>query len=105
MHLTLRLVHRLSKRGISVDSLCHSHQLNQEERKYRVHERELLVIVLLLRVWRHLLYGSDFQDLCTTDHRLLQHFLTQANLSPRKMRWQQFMSEYNLSVEYVRGMW
>ena len=36
-------------------------------------------------------------------HRPLQHFLTHANLSPRLVRWQQFLSEYNLSVEYVRG--
>ena len=80
-----------------------SHKLNTAERNYPVHERELLAIVLSLRVWRHLLYGSDFQVLCKTDHRPLQHFLTQANLSPRQVRWQQFLSEYNLAVEYVPG--
>ena len=47
------------------------HKLNQAERKYPVHERELLAIVLSLRVWRNLLYGSDFQVLCTPDHRPL----------------------------------
>ena len=81
----------------------YSHKLNKVECKYPVHERELLAIVISLRVWRHLLYIYDFQVLCTTDHRPLQHFLTPANLSPRQVRWQQFLSEYNLSVEYVRG--
>ena len=49
------------------------------------------------------LHGSDFPVWCTTDHRPLQHFLSQAYLSPRQARWQQFLSEYNLSVEYVHG--
>ena len=59
-----------------------SHKLNKCERKYPVHERELLAFVLSLRVWRHYLYGSDFTVHCKTDHRPLQHFLTQPNLSP-----------------------
>ena len=80
-----------------------SHKLNNSERKYPVHERELLAIVLALRKWRHLLYGSDFTVVCKTDHRPLQHFLSQANLSPRQVRWQQSLSEFNLSVEYVPG--
>ena len=34
----------------------YSHELNQTERKYPVHERELLSIVLSMRVWRHFFY-------------------------------------------------
>ena len=37
----------------------YSHKLNQAERKYPVHERELLPIVLSLRVWRHLCYNPE----------------------------------------------
>ena len=37
-----------------------SHKLSDAERKYPVHERELLAIVLALRKWRHLLFGSEF---------------------------------------------
>jgi hypothetical protein len=80
-----------------------SHRLSNAERAYPVHERELLAIVLALRVWRHLLYGSEFEVVCQTDHRPLQHFLAQANLSGRQVRWQLFLSEYNLQVAYVPG--
>lgn len=80
-----------------------SHKLNRAERGYRVHERELISIVPALRKWRHLLYGSDFTVACKTDHRPLQHCLTQAILSPTHVRWQQYLSEYSLSVEYVQG--
>lgn len=80
-----------------------SHRLSEQERKYPVHERELLAIVLSLRLWRHHLYGSEFTVACSTDHRPLQHFMTQSSLSPRQVRWQQFLSEYNLQVNYVPG--
>jgi RNase H-like domain found in reverse transcriptase/Reverse transcriptase (RNA-dependent DNA polymerase)/Integrase zinc binding domain/Integrase core domain/Retroviral aspartyl protease len=80
-----------------------SHQLNGAERRYPVHERELLAIVLALRTWRHYLYGSEFKVICQTDHRPLQHFMGQTTLSPRQVRWQSFLSDYNLEVVYIPG--
>lgn len=62
--------------------------MNPAERKYPTHERELLGVVLALRTWRVYLYGSEFSIHCYTDHRPLQHFLTQGTLSPRQERWQ-----------------
>jgi hypothetical protein len=59
--------------------------------------------VLSLRTWRVYLFGSDFSVHCYTDHRPLQHFLTKGTLSARQVRWQQYLSEYNLSVSYVPG--
>lgn len=80
-----------------------SHSLNTAERGYPVHERELLAIVLALRVWRHYLYGSAFKVICQTDHKPLQHFMSQSTLSARQVRWQQFLSEFNLQVAYIPG--
>jgi hypothetical protein len=68
-----------------------SHSLSEAERKYPTHERQLLCIVLALRTWRVYSYGSEFSDYCHTDHRPLQHFLTQGNLSARQVRWQQYL--------------
>jgi hypothetical protein len=80
-----------------------SHRLSHAEYAYPVHERELLAIVLALHVCHHLLYGSEFEVGRQNDHRPLQHFLIQANLSGRQDRWQQFLSQYNLQVAYVIG--
>jgi hypothetical protein len=35
--------------------------------------------------------------------RPLQHFMTQDTLSARQGRWQQFLSDYNLSISYTPG--
>jgi hypothetical protein len=80
-----------------------SHSMNDAERRYPVHERELLAIVLASRTWRVHLYGSEFTVHCQTDHRPLHHFMHQSNLSARQVRWQTFLSEYNLQVGYIPG--
>jgi predicted transcriptional regulator with HTH domain len=49
------------------------------------------------------LLGSEFSVVCQTDHRPLQHFLTQSNLSARQVRWQTFLTDYNLEVQYLPG--
>ena len=87
---------------------CHpvaffSHAMFKAERGYPVHERELLAIVLALRTWRHYLYNSDFTVSCRTDHRPLQHFMEQSTLSGRQVRWQTFLSEFNLVISYLPG--
>jgi transposase InsO family protein len=41
--------------------------------------------------------------LCQTDHRPLQYFLGQTNLSAKQIRWQQFLSEFNLEIAYIPG--
>jgi hypothetical protein len=80
-----------------------SPSLNAAERNYPGHERELLAIVLTLRTWRRFVHSSIFKVLCQTDHRPLQHFTTQDTLSARQVRWQQCLSDYNLSIFYVPG--
>jgi transposase InsO family protein len=80
-----------------------SHLLSSAEQAYPTHERELLAIVLALRTWKHLLMGSEFSVVCQTDHRPLQAFLSQSNLSARQVRWQMFLSEFNLQVRYIPG--
>lgn len=80
-----------------------SHSMNPAERKYPTHERELLAIVLALRTWRTHLYGSEFAVHSQTDHKPLHHFMSQSTLSSRQVRWQTFLSEYNLQVGYIAG--
>ena len=77
-----------------------SHRLNDQERKYPVVNASCL-LVLALRVWQHHLYGSNFTVACSTDHRPLQYFIKQSNLSLRPVRLQQYLSQFNLEINYV----
>ena len=38
-----------------------------------------------------------------TDHQALRFFQDQPKRSPRQVRWQAFLSDYNVQIEYVKG--
>lgn len=48
-----------------------SRQLKIHERNYRTHDLELVVIVFVLKMWRHYLYGSRFEVF--SDHKSLKY--------------------------------
>ena len=78
-----------------------SWQLKPAEKNYPTHEKELLAIVQALRKWRSDLLGSPIY--IYTDHKTLQNFDTQRELSRRQLRWQEYLSQYEISVVYIRG--
>jgi hypothetical protein len=59
-----------------------SRKLSPVELNYSVHEKELLVVIHSLKVWRHYLLGVKFK--IETDHQSLRHLSTQPNLSRRQ---------------------
>lgn len=80
-----------------------SHKLNSAERNYPTHEQELLAIVRAAQDWRYYLLGSPHETVVYTDHNSLKHFLTQANLSKRQIRWMELLGDYKLMITYQSG--
>jgi RNase H-like domain found in reverse transcriptase len=76
-------------------------QLNDAQKRYLVHEKELLAIILALKKWRADLLGGPISVF--TDHRTLEHFDIQKDLSHRQARWQEFMSQFEMNIYYVKG--
>ncbi|KAE8658935.1 hypothetical protein F3Y22_tig00116965pilonHSYRG00363 [Hibiscus syriacus] len=75
-----------------------SRKLNEAEWRYSVHEKEMTTVVHCLRTWRHYLLGSKF--VVFTDNVANSYFLTQKKLSPKQARWQEFLVEFDFSIEY-----
>ena len=78
-----------------------SAQLLPAEKNYPTHEKEMLAIVRALKKFRADLLGTRFTIL--TDHRTLECFQGQRDLSRRQARWQEFLSEYDFDIVYVKG--
>ena len=68
---------------------------------YPVHEKEMLAIIRALKHWRTDLMGTPF--LIYTDHKTLEIFEKQRDLSCRQARWMEFLSQYNGKIVYVKG--
>ena len=50
-----------------------SKSLNEMERNYEIHDKEMLAIIRGLEVWRHLLEGAHFKFEIWTDHKNLEY--------------------------------
>ena len=61
-----------------------SKSLNEIERNYEIHDKEMLVIIKGLENWRHLLEGAHFKFEIWTDHKNLEYFIKAQKLNHRQ---------------------
>ena len=61
-----------------------SRQLKNHEENYPTHDMELAAIVFALKIWRHHLYGEQFEVFL--DHKSLKYIFIQRDLNMRQRR-------------------
>ncbi|KNG46626.1 hypothetical protein TW65_06673 [Stemphylium lycopersici] len=72
------------------------------EANYPIHDKELLAIVRCLEAWAPELHMvKKFTIL--TDHKNLQYFYRERQLSERQVRWSEFLSRFDFSLEWKPG--
>jgi len=80
-----------------------SKSLNEMERNYEIHDKEMLVIVRRLEAWRHLLEGAQFKFEIWTDHKNLEYFMKAQKLNRRQARWALYLSRFDFILKHVVG--
>ena len=78
-----------------------SRQLKTHEQNYPTHDMELASVVFALKIWRHYLYGEQFEVF--SDHKSLKYIFTQRDLNMRQRRWMEFLEDYNFTLHYHLG--
>jgi hypothetical protein len=78
-----------------------SRQLKVHERNYLTHDLELVVVVFMLKLWRHYLFGSRFDVF--SDHKSLKYLFDQKELNMRQRRWLEFLKDYDFGLNYHPG--
>ena len=63
-----------------------SKSLNETERNYKIHDKEMLAIIRGLEAWRHLLEGVQTKFEIWTDHKNLEYFMKAQKLNRRQAR-------------------
>ena len=71
------------------------------ELNYPVHEKELLAIIRALKEWWTDLICVPFTIF--TDHKMLENFHAQWDLSCHQARWIKFLSQYDRKIVYIKG--
>ena len=80
----------------------HSRSLNSAEHNYPMHDKEMLAIIDCLKKWQPVLTGTRFNIL--TDHAPLTHWKTQRDLSPRQIRWNEVLAQFDTDIKYIPGI-
>lgn len=78
-----------------------SRKLTPAEVNYYTGEKELLAVVHALTVWRCYLDGAKFT--IHSDHEPLSYLRTKPTLTPRQVRWSQFLERFDYSWVYKPG--
>ena len=64
-------------------------------------DMELAAVVFALKIWRHYLYGEEFE--VYSDHKSLKYIFTQRDLNMRQRRWMEFLEDYDFNLHYHPG--
>ena len=73
-------------------------QLNNHELSYPTHDMELVSIVFALKIWRHYLYGEQFEVF--SDRKSLKYIFTQRDLNMGQRRWMEYLEDYDFTLHY-----
>lgn len=79
-----------------------SRKFNPAERNYAPIEQELLGVIHALGTWRCYLEGGG-PFVVVTDHKPNTFFQSQPRLSPRQVRWMEFLSRFHFTWQYRPG--
>jgi hypothetical protein len=80
-----------------------SKALNPIERKYEIHDTEMLAIIRGLEEWRHYLEGSRHPVGIWTDHKNLEYFRVAQKLNRRQARWSLYLSCFDYTLHHKPG--
>ena len=78
-----------------------SRQLKNHEQNYPTHDMELAAVVFALKIWRHYLYGEQFEVF--SDYKSLKYIFTRRDLNMRQRRWMEFLEDYDFPLHYHLG--
>jgi len=81
-----------------------SKSLNETERNYKIHDKEMLAIIRELEAWRHLLEGAQSKFEIWTDHKNLEYFMKAQKLNRRQTRWALYLSQFDFILKHVVGV-
>jgi len=80
-----------------------SKSLNEAERNYEIHDKEMLAIIRCLEAWRHFLEGAKDQFEIWTDHKNLEYFMKAQKLNQKQARWLLYLSRFDFVLKHVAG--
>jgi len=80
-----------------------SKSLNDTERNYEIHNKEILAVIRCLEVWRHFLEGATENFEIWTNHKNLEYFMKAQKSNRRQARWALYLFRFSFTLKHVLG--
>jgi len=80
-----------------------SRKLSESEKRYEIHDKELLAIVKALQDWRPYLADTEKPIQIYTDHKNLRNFVTMKQLNWWQVCWAEQLADYEFQIHYKKG--
>jgi len=78
----------------------YSKSLSSIEQNYKIHNKEMLAIIRVLKEWRHFLEGATHPVEIWTDHKNLEYFMTVKKLNCCQAHWSLHLARFNFLLYY-----
>ncbi len=78
-------------------------KLSESEKRYEIHNKELLVIVKALKDWRSYLTDTEKPIQIYTDHKNLRNFATTKQLNQWQVHWAEKLADYEFQIHYKKS--
>jgi hypothetical protein len=75
-----------------------SKKLNDMERRWPTHEKEMWAVIHCLKTWGHDIGSKDV--VVWTDNVTLKYFAIQPKLSSKQLRWQDTLALFNVDIQH-----
>ena len=62
---------------------------------------DVAAVVFALKIWRHYLYGEEFE--VYSDYKSLKYIFTQRDPNMRQRRWMELLEDYDFTLHYHPG--
>ena len=74
--------------------------LNTVEQNYKIHDKEMLVVMRSLEERRHFPEGAKHQVKIWMDHKNLEYFMTAKKLNHRQAQWSLYLSRFDFVMHH-----
>jgi len=78
----------------------YSKSLSSMEWNYKIHDKEMLVIICALEEWRHFLEGATHPVEIWTDHKNLEYLMTAKKLNRCQVRWSLHLTRFDFLLHH-----
>ena len=102
-YVNVDILSQLDNKGMLHLVAYFSRKMTPAKCNCEIYNKELLAIIWCFEEWRPELQGTGLSVKIFTNHKNFEYFMSTKKLTPRQVRWTEFLSEFNFIISYQSG--